>query len=352
MENQYSEGLPSVIEKLTTNVPVGGKWRGSYTNASELVPPVLHDAVLTERQRILAALGGPAKGWIDNRSYGSAPYPGGIDYSKVNKNRLAKDTMLPVPGLTAIEPGVANGAAARKGDHGWVGAITDSPSYAANGYESSFNLPLEYSLLNGYEPGLYLPSSLSVLAHELNHVNNIPNPRYAERVQEAAKTLPGFSVNTYPGTSIIPAFNRTAEALQSLAARKRSEAAETGKIIETPEEMAESLQRLHDKQDGRRPVGEEHRLGNYLRTSTRDYDNAERDVSQIIRNAGGPVRGEAMDKILKSPRDKDNHPAIENITELYREAIPDLVKNTPEEEDDRKSKAASSLGFRFPSTFR
>ena len=352
MENQYSERFPSVIESLGSTFPTGGKWTGSYTNASELAPPVLHDAVLTERQRILAKLGGPAKGWIDNRSYGSAPYPGGLDYSEINKNRLGKDTLLPVPGLTKIEPGMSPGAGALTGRHGWVGTLVDSPAYAENGEESSFNLPLEYSLINGYEPGLYRPSSMQTLAHELNHVNNMPSPGYVKRVQERTKTLPGFSVNTYPGFPGISETNRTAEALQSLASRKRSEAAETGKVINTPEEMAESLQRLHDRKDERRPVGEEHRLGNYLRTSARDYDNAEQDVSRIIRNTGGPVMGEAMDKILKSPREGFNHPAINNISETYREAIPDLVKNEQDSEEVRESKAARALGIRLPSTAR
>lgn len=352
MNNQYSERFPSVIESLGSEVPTGGKWTGSYTNASEFVPPVLHDAVLTERQRILAKLGGPAKGWVDNRSYGSAPYPGGLNYSEINKNRLGKDTLLPVPALTKIEPGMSPVAGALTGKHGWVGTLVDSPAYTENGEEASFNLPLDYSLLNGYKPGLYLPSSAQSLAHELNHVNNTPSPGYVKRVHERAKTLPGFSVNTYPGFLELSETNRTAEALQSLASRKRSEVAETGKVINTPEEMAESLQRLHDRKDERRPVGEEHRLGNYLRTSTRDYDNAEQDVSRIIRNTGGPVMGEAMDKILKSPRGVSNHPAINNIAETYREAIPDLVKNEQYSEEARDSKVARALGIRLPSVAR
>lgn len=351
MENQYFEGIPSVIGQISSQVPQGGKWEGSYTNSSEQVPPPLTDATLTEKQRILANLGGPAKGWINNRGYGSLPYPYEPNYSMINQSRIGKDTMLPVPGLTKINPEMSAVARARKGGHGWIGQLDDSPEYADNGAESTARLSSEYNLLSGYYPGRYLPSPLSTLSHEMNHVNNMPTPQYADRVQEQAKTAPGFSVNTYPGAASILPINRTAEALQALASRKRSVAAETGDVIKTPQEMAGSLQQLHDNQDERLLVGEEHRLGNYLRTSTRDYDNAERDVSQLIRNTGGPVMGKAMDKILKSPREGFIHPAINNISETYREAIPDLVSNAPASTSGA-SKAASSLGLRFPSTFR
>lgn len=351
METQYpeEEEASSMIGRLSSKTRQDGKWQGSYTNSSEFMPPPLSDSLLTDRQRVIAQLAGPAKGWIDNRRYGDAPYSDPLNYSAINQRRLAGDTMFPVPALTRITPGWSPLARARKGSHQWVGEMDDSFAYNENGAEATDELPDSYNMLNGYYPGRYVPSPWSAASHEGNHVNNMPTLGYSARSQQFANTAPGFSVNTYPGMLGHSDFNRTAEALQSLASRKRSVAAETGEVIKTPEEMASSLQQLHDRQDGRPLVSEEHRLGNYLRTSTRDYDNAERDVSQLIRNAGGPVMGNAMDKVLKSPRGEFIHPAINNISDTYREAIPDLVRNTPAE-GNTAYKAAHILGLRFPAS--
>lgn len=351
MEIKYAQDVPSVVGRISSESSQGGKWQGSYMNSSEHVPASISNELLTERERIITALGGPAKGWIRNQDYGNAPYKKPVDYSAINQSRVGKNTMYPVPPLTKIRPGFSDSAQARKPTHQYIGRIDDSPVYDMSGSEVASMYNDSDNMLNGVYPGLYLPSSLTTLSHELNHVNNMPTLDYSNRVQSYARTAPGFSINTYPATERISPYNRTAEALQALAARKRSVAAETGEIIKTPEQMASSLQQLHDRQDGRRLVGGEHRLGNYLRTSTRDYDNAETDVSNLINNAGGPVMGPSMERILKSPREGFTHPAIKNISDTHREAIPDLVRNdfadTPESKIAHILGAGAALRFRW-----
>lgn len=325
-------GIPSFIGQAASGENANDpKWEGSHTNKAEAVPPSLIYNQLNPQQQMFSGLSGPSSEWIDNRTYGSAPYQKPVDYGAVNRSRLANGTMMPVPVITGVAndgvtPEIGTAAAWRQ-KHQYTGLLSDSPSYIRNGPESTGRISDNSARLNGYYPGLYLPSSLSTLSHEVNHVNNMPTLGYSSRAQAFAKTAPGFSSNTYPGDTGISDFKRTAEALQSLASRKRSVYAETGELISTPPQMASSLQQLHDRQDGRPVLGEEHRLGNYLRTSTRDYDNAEADVSNLIRNTGGPVMGPSMDRILKSPREGFTHPAIKNITETYREAIPDLVRS-------------------------
>lgn len=314
------------------------KFAGAVTNASEFNQPVKPyvetPQEATRRQQAAASPQGlrdpgyaaPIVGRIDNRAYAQQPYKQKLDFDKINASRAQKGALLPVQDGVNVVQYTGNGPNANamhysvEGTNRWV--VQDSPGYTEAGFQKKDRMSPAIVRANGMQ-GAFMPSARSTASHEENHINNLPTKGYVLQAAYDQLVNPGFSNRTY-------AYN-PAEAIQSLASRKRSEAA-NGHDVSTPRAMEESLGRLATQND---PVlGEEYRLRNYLRTSMKDYN----DTSEV-----GPYHP------IKTPLPKvstpyrigepQGHPIFRNISNTYREAIPDLVQNR---QPGRMDKVAST----------
>lgn len=255
----------------------------------------------------------PKVGEIDNRAYAQQPYKKTLDFDKINEARAQKQTLLPaqkgvsVVGAAGTGPQVTNGHYLVNGTNKYV--LQDAPEYLRNGEEKRQSIGAAASY-NGMQEG-FTPSARSTISHELNHINNMPTDGYRRTAYGRQYVTPGFSKNTY-------AWNPS-EALQALASRKRAEAAR-GHDVSTPGAMEESLSRLAQVEPNspanREHLGEEHRLRNYLRTSMKDYDERAKQDTNLPKIS-----------IPYKMGDPRGNPVFRNISNTYREAIPDLVQN-------------------------
>lgn len=313
---------------------ISPKWEGSYTNSAEFNQPVkpYKEGYFGQLRRgwatpnpIPDSLGNytPKVGEIDNRAYAQQPYKKTLDFDKINDARTQKQTLLPVQkgvsvvGSAGTNPQVTNGHYLVRGSNERV--LQDAPEYAYNGDEFRRTILNNASSLqqgdalvnrNGMQTG-YNPSARSTASHELNHINNMPTDGYRRTAYGRQYVTPGFSKNTYAWNPV--------EAVQALASRKRSEAAR-GVDVSTPGAMETSLSRL-SQVDPNSPangehLGEEQRLRNYLRTSMKDYDESAKQNPDLPK-VSIPYR-------MGDPR---GNPVFRNISNTYREAIPDLVNN-------------------------
>lgn len=336
------------------------KFAGAVTNASEFNQPVKPyvetPQEATRRQQAAASPQGlrdpgyaaPIVGRIDNRAYAQQPYKQKLDFDKINASRAQKGALLPVQDGVNVVQYTGNGPNANamhysvEGTNRWV--VQDSPGYTEAGFQKKDRMSPAIVRANGMQ-GAFMPSARSTASHEENHINNLPTKDYVLQAAYDQLVNPGFSNRTY-------AYN-PAEAIQSLASRKRSEAA-NGRDVSTPRAMEESLGRLATQQDIERiddelsiahdpaVLGEEHRLRNYLRTSMKDYN----DTSEV-----GPYHP------IKTPLPKvstpyrigepQGHPIFRNISNTYREAIPDLVNNQQPGRVDKVASALNTAYFRL-----
>lgn len=317
------------------------KWAGSFTNSAEFNQSVkpYKEGYFGQLRRGWAIPNPipnsvdnytPKVGEIDNRAYAQQPYKKTLDFDKINANRTQKQTLLPVQKGVSVVGAAGNGPQVSNAHYLVNGTservLQDAQGYLRNGEEKRQSLGTS-AAYNGMETG-YNPSARSTISHELNHVNNMPTASYKRLANGRQVVTPGFSKSTYA--------NNPAEALQALASRKRAEAAR-GVDVSTPGAMEASLSRL-SQVDPNSPangehLGEEQRLRNYLRTSMKDYDERAKqnpDLPKVsIPYRMGDTRG---------------NPVFRNISNTYREAIPDLVQNR---QPGRMDKIASTLNSSY-----